>query len=357
MTISAEAFRDVVLYYFTGTGNSYRAACWLAEAARERGMSAAVRAIDAAQPEKETAPGQLVGLLCPTHGFTAPWAMIRFALGLPRGQGRGAFVILTRAGMMAGRVMVQGLEGSGAYLLALILALKGYRVRGSLGLDMPGSWTVVMPGQSQAAAETILKRVKPRALAFFNAILDGGTCFKGIIELVVGLVLLPLSFMYLIMGRFFLAKLFYATSACSGCGLCERSCPEKAVKMKAGRPYWTLSCESCTRCMNFCPEKAVEASYPFGAFALWIGGFPVATYLFDQLARQVTQLAGLRGPVGDWFIDYPYKLIVLVVLYYFFAWLMRLRLVNQVLTFITPTRFYQRYREPGTRLGEITAKK
>ena len=162
--------QQVWLYYFTGTGNSYRVARWLEAAARQAGHGAQAVALDAAQPAAEIQPGsaQMVGLVCPTHAFSAPWQMIRFALRLPRGGGVRAFTLLTRGGMLFGKLFIPGLEGAGAYLLALILALKGYHVLGALGLDMPASWTALMPGFSPQTAARIMARAQPRAGVLYS---------------------------------------------------------------------------------------------------------------------------------------------------------------------------------------------
>jgi ferredoxin len=353
------AYHNLLVYFFTGTGNSFRAATWMVDAARAQGMSARAVPIDAASPMEEAGGAeQLIGLVCPTHAFTAPWAMIAFALRLPRARGAAAFSVLTRGGMKIGRAYIPGLEGTGPYLLALILALKGYHVVGATGLDMPVSWTVVAPGCDRPTAEAIIHRARSTMDGFMQALLAGRRAFRGFIPLAVGLALLPVTFLYLVMGRFFLAKLFYASSRCDGCGLCARSCPAQAIRMigRHPRPYWTFLCESCTRCMNFCPKNAVEASYPFGVLAFFAANIPLAALALDGLARWVTQAAGWKGSLIETIIQYPYKLLSIAATYFLFTLVMRIPAANRLFTVTTPTHYYRRYREPDTHLGEITRK-
>jgi len=122
-------YREATLYFYTGTGNSYRVATWLAEAARDAGAAVTLRPIGAARPVEEIGQGEsaLLGLVMPTHGFTAPWAMLRFALRLPRRRSTRAVVIATRAGGKIGPLFTPGIEGTATCLIALILALKGCR--------------------------------------------------------------------------------------------------------------------------------------------------------------------------------------------------------------------------------------
>lgn len=352
-------YNSLLVYFFTGTGNSYRVATWMVDAARLQGLSARAVAIDAANPAEEIGGSeQLIGLVCPTHAFSAPWTMIHFALKLPRARGSAAFSAMTRGGVKFGRVYIPGLEGSGAYLLSLILALKGYRVVGATGVDMPVNWTALVPGLSHPNAAAIIDQARSTMESFLQTMLSGGRAFRGFVSLGLGILLLPITFAYLVMGRFFLAKLFYASPNCDGCGLCARSCPVQAIRMKGSqpRPYWTFLCESCARCMNYCPKNAVEASYPFAAIVLYAVNIPLAALALDGLARWVAQAAGWKGTLVETIIQYPYKLLAIALAYFIFSLALRIPIVNRLFTMATPTHYYRRYREPGTRLREIARK-
>jgi len=220
---------SLTLIYVSGTGNSLRVAKWFADAAVQRGQPA--RIVQYNQARQSLLPADLwggtIGFVFPAHGFTAPWAMIWTALCMPHARGTSAFVAVTRAGTKFGPLFLPGMEGTAGYLLALILRLKSYCVRGMIGLDMPCNWTSVHPGFSEASARAIIGRTKPKVLAFINRILAGHSSFglAGFICLLLGLVLLPVSLGYMLSFRFVLAKAFFASNRCTGCGCAPRAAP------------------------------------------------------------------------------------------------------------------------------------
>ena len=57
-------------------------------------------------------------------------------------------------------------------------------------------------------------------------------------------------------------KGFYTSENCVGCGLCEKLCPCKNITMDGGHPVWNHSCIGCNACVVYCPKKALLYKTP-----------------------------------------------------------------------------------------------
>ena len=54
------------------------------------------------------------------------------------------------------------------------------------------------------------------------------------------------------------ARGFRVTDACTGCGLCQRLCPLRNIRLEQGRPVWGERCTHCMACICACPAQAIE---------------------------------------------------------------------------------------------------
>jgi len=353
-------YENANIYYLSGTGNTYRVATWVGEELEDKKIKVCISAFEKANPTAEIIPGEktLLGLFMPTHGFTAPWMMIRFALKLPKGMGTHAFVSATRGGTKFGKIILPGFEGTAAYLLALILKIKGYKVRGVIGIDMPLNWTALVPGYKEKNARDIGAPQEPKIKTFIKAILNGEKQFGfwTFVSLFLGILILPFSLGYLLIARFFLSKLFFSTNACNSCGICAENCPASAIQMRGKiepRPYWTFKCESCMRCMNFCPQNAIESSHLLAIGLIYLASIPVGSLIIEWISKFIPFLEGVVGTPISVLFQYGYMLLSFVLVYFIFYHLTKIRFFNTLFTKGTLTHYYRRYRQPGIKIKDL----
>lgn len=326
----------------------------MAEQARLLGVEAAADSIDFSAKPGLPAAGDLVGFVFPVHGFTTISAMLHFVWRFPRGnRSVSVFTAAATGGCRIGPVKVPGWEGSGLYLPLLVLWLKGYRCAGALPMrSTPENWTALVPACREADCRSMMEATHVEALSFVREMLAGRRVFRGKVSLLFGIIALPASVLYLCFARFFLAKMFFASSRCNGCGLCAQGCPLSAIAMKRGRPYWKLQCESCMRCMNYCPQRAIQASQLLALLFLIFGA--------GRLAGASTSL--LKGCLGGrfaewtgWLLSLPLSILVLVAVYRLWFFLLGWRPFNLFFEYTTLTRWFRRYREPDTRRSELVS--
>jgi ferredoxin len=332
----------------------------LVEAARERGIEAETMAIDRAEPvaSRELGPEHLQAFYFPAHGFMPPWSMIKFLLRLQRGRGSRAAVVATRGAIKIGPVTIPGASGLAVFMAVLILTVKGYRVRAGLSLDMPANMLNLHWGMGRKNSSLIVERGRARHASFSSAVLSGRRYFslRNVIwESAWSFALLwwwpVFPLLYLLIGRVFMAKIFFADDSCKSCGKCATGCPNQAIVMigrgKGRTPYWTHQCEACMRCVAFCDFRAVQTSWAWAVLLLYLMSFASAGLVQHALATSF----GLDRPLGGFSAEVAavvLSYVGILTLYPLLWGLTRLRPVRWLLSVLNPTRYYRGYHEPDT---------
>jgi Pyruvate/2-oxoacid:ferredoxin oxidoreductase delta subunit len=335
-SLTAMAYRKVVIYYFSGTGNSCKVAEWFSLVATENGIGSEIISIaktgkKLVEPPEE---GALVVFISPIHGFNYPPIMLRFLMRFPKGKNR-IVLMNTRAGMLIGKFITPGLTGIAFFLSSLILFLKGYSIKAILPVDMPSNWISVHPGLNTHTVKYLHERNKERVEVFARKILQGKSCFKALIE-VYDILLAPIALGYFLVGRFFFAKSYYASRDCDDCGLCIKECPVHAIIKVDNRLFWTLNCESCMKCMSNCPKKAIETGHGF--IAVFVYAF--STFLLVGFYKYFNaHIFPIENAPLKMVVESALFIALLIVWYRLVHWMLRFRLAERIIVFTSLTKY------------------
>ena len=233
-----------MIVYFTGTGNSRRAAQLLA-ARLEDTLADSVSAIRDKQPLALASEKPWV-FVSPTYGWQLPRVFAQLIRDSSFSGSRDAYFVMTCG---------SGVGGAEKHLRALC-AQKGLTFRGLLPLVMPENYVAMFPVPDDRAASVIRKKADRRLEQAVPAMLAGES-LPAVKGGPAGKVLSgPVNAVFY---RFFIRdKAFFTTSACTGCGKCSRACPVGNITLTDGRPVWNGRCIHCMACICGCPAEAVE---------------------------------------------------------------------------------------------------
>lgn len=302
-------YKNMFLFYFSGTGNARQIAAWFAEFAERSGVNCTLIDMATTDPSSVTLQGKrlerknrprqdsleidlaggigitstktlvkskpqalgmwaealpetLIAFISPIHAFNYPKVALDFIRHFPKCNNRAVRVVLmaARGGMRIGKLYTPGLTGAAFMFSARVLRQKGYTVMGQIPFDMPANCLALYPAQKPMAIAHLKIKTYKQVKRCCSKILAGEPCFPSYKDIVQDVLLSPVALAYYVGGRFSFAKSFYASGsapgACIHCGLCQKVCPFQAIISKNKRRYWTLKCQSCMRCMNSCPAGA-----------------------------------------------------------------------------------------------------
>ncbi len=342
--------QPLFIYFFSGTGNARNVAKWFAGVAQERGIPCeTVNIANTDRPPDKPVTGSLTGFVSPTHGFNYPPAMIYFIFRFPRANGQRVFLMNTRAGLKLSKWFLPGLSGLALWFSALVLLCKGYRIAGMRSIDLPSNWISLHPGVREKVVESIFDHCKAITTRFAGKILDGKRVFTAFRDIVQDLLISPIAIGYFFVGRFILAKSYYASEKCDHCGICISGCPVKAILTVDGRPFWSYRCESCMRCMNTCPKRAIETAHGYIIGIMCLLNMGIMAWFWQGVGRFVTipadnGWAQTAVTLTGWVLTF----FVMVVSYRIFHYLLRVPGIRELFYYTSATRlaFWRRYRAP-----------
>lgn len=330
------SYNKIIIYYFSGTGNSRNVAFWISEVAARNNVEQIDINIGKINRLKidPPSPGALIIFISPVHGFNFPPVMLNFISRFPKGKNK-VVLMNTRAGMLIGKWITPGLTGIAFYLASLILIVKGYSIRGMVPVDMPSNWISIHPGLNDRTIKYLHEKNKERVMRHAEIILSGKRYFWACREVIQDILISPVSLLYYFIGRFGFAKTFYASSKCDNCNICIRDCPVKAIIKIDNRPFWSFRCESCMHCMSNCPKKAIETAHGFIIGLVILNSF-LAGFFFKFW---ISNLIKIDNGIIRFIFEQVLFITLLVIFYRVIHYCMRIRFFERLMIYTSLTNY------------------
>jgi len=236
--------KSVILYYFSGSGNTLKVAMHVKETFEKKGYTCAIKKMEDVESveSKQLSAYEYVGLLFPVaiqSTFPLVWDFIS---GLPTMENQKIFMIDT----------MEAFSGGVVGPVKKVLEKKGYHCMAALEVKMISSMRIKPVNNSEMNQKN--NRALLESEKFIQDMLDGN-CHWGRVPV------LSDWMRDISLNR----KIWTKTSRqlslnhekCIKCKICIKNCPTKALSMVDDKIAidHTL-CMSCMRCVHNCPKDA-----------------------------------------------------------------------------------------------------
>ncbi|MEM1485570.1 EFR1 family ferrodoxin [Oscillospiraceae bacterium PP1C4] len=223
------------IFWFSGTGNSLYAAKRLSAELSDLPLSQMAGGATFGSVGGE---GAKIGFVFPSYYGNLPRAVRAFVEKLDVKPGTYLFAVVTMGG--AGQGSVAALDKA--------LREKGLRLSYGRGLMMPANYVIKYNPADLNKSAAVMDKVDKRVHEFANEIVAGAQKMKTF----------PITANNLYKNIEALDAAFTVSDNCTGCGLCERICPAKNIRLENGKLEWLHHCEHCVACISWCPVRAIE---------------------------------------------------------------------------------------------------
>jgi len=258
---------SILIYYFSGTGNSLYVA---REIAKELPDSKIIPVVANLNQDKIKVYSEIVGFVFPNFCLSLPIPMQMFLNKVDLISSKYLFAICTRGG-----TTTEAFE-----YIDILLKKQNKKLNAKINITMP--WNHPL-GKKNMTSEANLNRLdnhktvmKQKLDIFMKSINlkedydqpDIDADYQ--IPKCVKILFTSKTFNYE-SHRYMYQNLikFYVDSKCIGCGICEKVCLSNKIEIKSGKPYWNnrIKCFGCFACINYCRQKAIQIKSRFPIFS------------------------------------------------------------------------------------------
>ena len=233
--------KQIGIWVFSGTGNTFKCAKALCDALTERGVSVNLHEI---ADGSETAEERDLVLCYPVYGFNMPRILKPFCRNLKPG---GNVWFLKTSGEPL------HLNDNSSAQMIRILKKKGYRIKGEFHYVMP--YNMVFRHTDEQASrmwETAKKRIPDAAKRIANG--EETPVTAPLSAKLISALCRVEHWFYPKNGRLFRVD----AAKCVHCKKCVKNCPTENITFENGRFRFGKHCIGCVRCSFNCPTGAIR---------------------------------------------------------------------------------------------------
>ncbi|WMJ90301.1 EFR1 family ferrodoxin [Anaerocolumna sp. MB42-C2] len=237
-----------MIFYFSGTGNSLFIAKNIAEHSNERLISiAAVINSGISNYEYTLKVNELVGFVCPIYAWGPPKPLLDFInkLKLNHYNRNYVFAVVT-CGSNIGNTMK---------IFHTCLKNKNISLNSGYSVIMPSNYILMGDVDSKKIEKEKLSEADSTLQLINESIHQRKNEFqveKGRFPWLLSGIINPVF-----SKNASNTSKFYANDQCCGCGICEKVCNCRNIKVNK-KPKWGQQCTQCLACINYCPAKAIQ---------------------------------------------------------------------------------------------------
>lgn len=283
----------IAIRYFTGTGNTAHACSIAASEFEAAGWKVDSRELPKAAQASHAGieDAELLLVAFPVLGFSPPSPMIRWLRRIPKDKGKKAAVLAVVGATYVQNRYVPGWGADAPFGAARSLKRQGREITGIGEASYPDNFTQASNPPTEEQCREIREKNDPVVRAFVRSLIDAqeNPERKSMLKRSGG-VRVPfaaIAFFFRWFGSPTLSRTYISDGTCTGCGLCARLCPSRAIRLRNERPVWNLRCVSCNRCVNICPTKSILTSSLAVGLQLVASVFSFAAALSLPLPREL----------------------------------------------------------------------
>lgn len=234
-----------VIYYFSGTGNSFFTATKIAQS-----LDGAEIISVRCNPEDVSAEdADVIGFVCPVYEWDIPGTMKEFVTKLKINPNAYIFMIATYI----------AIHGKCFETMEHLLNAKGAHLIYSRAIQCVASQCIAYPPfpPEKIMIPYMKKKIEKAGKEISVKKHRAYPCMAFLTRKLYPRIMTP----YMEIEHEY-DKGFFTNGKCVGCGVCAKVCPTKNITIQEKRPIWNHHCHGCNACVAYCPTKAIQFTTP-----------------------------------------------------------------------------------------------